>query len=80
MQDARHEDMARKAYKMLAALHSECGEIIKAFEEMGQIERESRNLQDQVDAEITKETATKLDRVLADIEQVKKEIAALIQK
>lgn len=72
--------MARKAYKLLAALHSECGEIIKAATELGAIERECRNLQDQIEAEKTKETAAKLERVNADIEQVKKETAMLLQQ
>lgn len=44
------------------------------------LERESRNLQEQVDAEIAKETAIKLDRVTADLEQVRKETALLLKQ
>lgn len=46
---------------------------------MGLLERESRNLQEQVDGEVAKETAVKLDRVTADLEQVRKETALLLK-
>lgn len=61
-------------------MHSECSDIIKAVTELGLLERESRNLQEQVDAEMAKGTAVKLDRVTADLEQVKKESALLLKQ
>lgn len=64
----------------MAALRAECGDIIKAVTELGLLERESRNLQEQVDGEMAKETAVKLDRVAADLEQVKKETAMLLKQ
>lgn len=79
-QDARHDEMARKAYKLLAALHSECGDIIKIATEIGTVQREARNLEDQIEVEMAKGTAAKLERVLADIEQVEKETALLLEK
>lgn len=66
--------MSRKAYKLLAALHNDCGEIIQAITEMGVIERESRNLQEQIDIEVSKATGVSLERVNADIQNIKKEI------
>ncbi|XP_018336686.1 coiled-coil domain-containing protein 22 homolog [Agrilus planipennis] len=71
--DAKREETARKAYKLLATLHSECNQIVQTVTDLGVMEREARNLQDQVDIELSRETASKLERVLYDLSEVKKE-------
>lgn len=72
--------MARKAYKLLATLHTDCGEVVQAVTDLGLVERECRNLQEQVDAELAREISTKLERVNADLAEVKKETTALIKQ
>ncbi|XP_017774067.1 PREDICTED: coiled-coil domain-containing protein 22 [Nicrophorus vespilloides] len=71
--DAKYDEVSRKAYKLLATLHINCDGIIQTVNDLGFIERESRNLQDQIDAELDKDMATKLERVNADIVELRKE-------
>lgn len=47
-QDAKTDDCARRSYKMLVALHSDCESIYRTVEEIGGIFREIRELEDQV--------------------------------
>lgn len=47
-QDAKRDETARKAYKLLATLHSDCSELVQMVEETGAIVREIRDLEEQV--------------------------------
>ncbi|KAJ8949666.1 hypothetical protein NQ314_008127 [Rhamnusium bicolor] len=76
--DAKHDETARKAYKLLAALRDECSCILKAVNDLGLAERESRNLQEQIETEKSKDFAVKLDRVCSDLEQIQKETQLLL--
>ncbi|CAH0560840.1 unnamed protein product [Brassicogethes aeneus] len=78
-QDAKEDETARKAYKLLAALRDECSGILKAVEDLGLSERESRNLQEQVETEKVKDIGKKLERVNQDLEQMKKETNILLK-
>lgn len=69
--------MARKGYKLLAALRDEFNTILKAISDVGQIERECRNLQEQMDTEKSKEIGAKLNKVNADLLQIQKETESL---
>lgn len=80
LQDAKQDETARKAYKLLANLHNDCSQILQAISNLGLAERESRNLQEQVEAEINKEIGAKLERVQNDLQEVRKETALLIKK
>jgi hypothetical protein len=46
--DARSNETSRRAYKLLATLHSDCNEIVNLVEETGAIVREIRDLEEQV--------------------------------
>ena len=48
LQDAKRDEVSRRAYKLLATLHSDCSELVKMVEETGANVRESRDLEDQV--------------------------------
>lgn len=63
----------------MAALRDEFNIILKAISDMGQIERECRNLQDQIEIEISKEIGVKLERVSADLLQLQKETQSLMK-
>ncbi|XP_018580090.1 coiled-coil domain-containing protein 22 homolog [Anoplophora glabripennis] len=78
--DAKHDETARRAYKLLATLRDECSSILKAVSDLGLAERESRNLQEQIETEKSKEVAAKLNRVYTDLEQIQKETQILLKQ
>lgn len=53
--------------------------ILKAVSNVGLIERECRNLQEQIDTEKAKNIGTKLERVKADILLIQKETEMLMK-
>lgn len=46
--DAKSNEASRKAYKLLATLHSDCAELVTLVEETGATVREIRDLEEQV--------------------------------
>uniref|UniRef100_A0A8C3UTN0 Coiled-coil domain-containing protein 22 n=1 Tax=Catharus ustulatus TaxID=91951 RepID=A0A8C3UTN0_CATUS len=46
--DAKRDEVVRKAYKYLAALHENCAQLIQTIEDTGTIQREIRDLEEQV--------------------------------
>lgn len=78
-QDAKQEDTARRSYKLLVALRDEFNITLKAVSDVGQIEREIRNLQEQIDSENAKEIGVKLERVESDLLQIQKETQSLMK-
>ncbi|XP_065158539.1 coiled-coil domain-containing protein 22 homolog [Atheta coriaria] len=71
--DAKFDEVARRSYKLLATLHMDCEAIVQAVSDVGLMERECRNVEEQIDAESNREVATKLKRVMNDIEQLRNE-------
>ncbi|KAJ7376865.1 Coiled-coil domain-containing protein 22 [Desmophyllum pertusum] len=78
--DAKKDESCRKAYKYLASLHENCKELIQSVEETGLIVREIRDLEDQIEMESQKNTATNLERISADFKQMKEENNTLTKK
>lgn len=75
--DARTNEASRKAYKLLATLHSDCSELVSLVEETGATIREIRDLEEQIDTELAKNVGGNLERITADLKQMKQETAAL---
>ncbi|XP_051169001.1 coiled-coil domain-containing protein 22 [Leptopilina boulardi] len=75
--DARTNEASRKAYKLLATLHSDCSELVNLVEETGASVREIRDLEEQIDSESTKNVGANLERITADLMQMKQETAIL---
>lgn len=75
--DARTNEASRKAYKLLATLHSDCNELVSLVEETGATIREIRDLEEQIDSESAKNVGANLERITADLKQMKQESAAL---
>ncbi|XP_071452472.1 coiled-coil domain-containing protein 22 homolog [Hetaerina americana] len=75
--DAKKDETARKAYKLLATLHSDCSDIVRMVEETGATVREIRDLEDQIQTEEAKSVASNLERITADLKQMRQESAAL---
>ncbi|XP_076761464.1 coiled-coil domain-containing protein 22 homolog [Xylocopa sonorina] len=78
--DARTNEASRKAYKLLATLHSDCSELVSLVEETGATVREIRDLEEQNDSEATKNVGANLERITADLKQMKQETAELTAK
>ena len=62
-----------QSYKLLVSIHSDFSRIIKTLEEMGNLKRLSRDLEDKLELEKGKNVEGKLDRLRADLLQMKKE-------
>ncbi|XP_012233025.2 coiled-coil domain-containing protein 22 homolog [Linepithema humile] len=75
--DARTNEASKKAYKLLATLHSEFNELVSLVEETGATIREIRDLEEQIDTESAKNVGANLERITADLKQMKQETAAL---
>ncbi|XP_069703325.1 coiled-coil domain-containing protein 22 homolog [Periplaneta americana] len=75
--DAKKDETARRAYKLLATLHSDCGELVQMVEETGATIREIRDLEEQIETESVKNVGANLERISADLRQMKQETAAL---
>ncbi|XP_012254976.2 coiled-coil domain-containing protein 22 homolog isoform X2 [Athalia rosae] len=75
--DAKTNDASRKAYKLLATLHSDCGELVTLVEETGATVREIRDLEEQIDSESAKNVGANLERITADLKQMQQETATL---
>ncbi|KAF5302283.1 hypothetical protein FQA39_LY10322 [Lamprigera yunnana] len=78
--DAKRDTMARSAYKLLATLHNDCGDVVQAVTNLGLVERECRTVQEQIEAELAREISSKLERLNKDILEMRKENATLITK
>lgn len=50
--DAKMNEASKKAYKLLATLHSDCNELVNLVTETGATVREIRDLEEQVDDRI----------------------------
>lgn len=61
-------------------MHTEYGEVVRASTDLGSIIRESRNLQEQVDTEEAREIGARLERVMADLNQVRSETLTLMNQ
>ncbi|KAF7266793.1 coiled-coil domain-containing protein 22 homolog isoform X2 [Rhynchophorus ferrugineus] len=75
--DCKQNETARKAYKLLAALREECNGILQAVIDVGQAEREFRNLEEQVETECNKEVKDKLEKAQSDLKEIQNEIKLL---
>lgn len=75
--DAKTDESCKQAYKSLAGLHENCSSLVNTVEETGNIMREIRDLEDQVEAEQRKNMAANLARISADYDQIRKENAQL---
>lgn len=75
--DAKKDESARKAYKLLATLQADCNQLVAMVEETGAIVREIRELEEQIEIESVKNVGANLERISSDLRQMKQESAAL---
>ncbi|XP_037267335.1 coiled-coil domain-containing protein 22 [Falco rusticolus] len=78
--DAKRDEVVRKAYKYLAALHENCAQLIRTIEDTGTIQREIRDLEEQIEGEMSAKPPTNLDRILSDCRALREENALLVAR
>jgi len=78
--DAKKDDNVRQAYKYLVALHDGCNQLITTVQQTGSIVREIRELEQQIDKELTKNAEENLKKIIRDYKEMKKENQQLIKQ
>jgi len=68
---AQTDETARRIYKYLISLHSDCNEILRLVEEAGTLSREIKALEEQNETESRKNTRSKLKQMQSDLEQIR---------
>lgn len=71
--NAKKDEHAKKAYKLLVTLHSDCAELIAAISETGAVKREIRDLEDQIENERSRNTAANLAQISRDLVEMQSE-------
>ncbi|XP_052738182.1 coiled-coil domain-containing protein 22 [Bicyclus anynana] len=71
--DAKRDDQAKKAYKLLALLHSECNTIVTLVNDTGILSRDIIDLEDNIKAEKSKRTEDILQKIQLDLSKLKNE-------
>lgn len=66
---AKHDLHAKQAYKFLASLHASCNEICDLVSRSGQMSKETRDLEVQIDRERMRNVAASLEKITTDIQQ-----------
>lgn len=70
MQTNKKDEYSKKAYKLLISLHTEFSELIALIENTGSIQREIRDLEDQIDNERQHNVHLKLEQITKDLEMI----------
>lgn len=78
--DVTRDDVSRKAYKYLVNLHTDCNEIVKVVTETGNLKKEMKNLEEQIDLLCNKNIGENLLQIQKDILHMKNESNALEQQ
>ncbi|XP_072942230.1 coiled-coil domain-containing protein 22 homolog [Epargyreus clarus] len=71
--DAKKDDQAKKAYKLLALLHSECNTIVSLVNDTGMLARDVVDLEDNIKAEKSKKTEDILQKIQLDLAKIQNE-------
>ncbi|CAK1578299.1 unnamed protein product [Parnassius mnemosyne] len=77
--DAKKDDQAKKAYKLLALLHSECNTIVTLVNETGNLAREIVDLEDNIKAEKSKRTEDILQKIQLDLTKLQNESIIMVK-
>lgn len=79
-QTAKRDEHTKKAYKLLATLHADCGDLVTLVQETGSVMREVRDIEDQIENEKVRHVSENLKRITADLKLVEKEGGELLDK
>ncbi|KAI5744903.1 hypothetical protein M8J76_006415 [Diaphorina citri] len=78
--DVSRDEMSRKAYKYLVTLHTDCNDIVKVVTEIGNLKKEMKNLEEQIDLLCSKNIGENLLQIQKDIQHMKSESTALVNQ
>eukprot|EP00163_Fabomonas_tropica_P031331 TRINITY_DN7416_c0_g1_i1.p1 TRINITY_DN7416_c0_g1~~TRINITY_DN7416_c0_g1_i1.p1 ORF type:complete len:662 (+),score=184.03 TRINITY_DN7416_c0_g1_i1:141-1988(+) len=78
--DANKDPAAKQAYKSLAELHDKFGQLVDHVAETGNLTNEARDLEIKRDLLLSRNTGINMERIQADLKQIKGENAQLIAK
>ncbi|XP_022212247.2 coiled-coil domain-containing protein 22 homolog [Drosophila obscura] len=76
-QSAKHDLHAKKAYKLLAQLHANCSELVECVALTGNVTKQIRELEVQIDGEKLKNVLTSLQQITGDIQKFELHIQEL---
>ncbi|XP_060653320.1 coiled-coil domain-containing protein 22 homolog [Drosophila nasuta] len=76
-QSAKHDLHAKKAYKLLAQLHAHCSELVECVTNTGNVSKEIRELEVQIDGEKLKNVLISLQQITGDIQKFEQHIQEL---
>ncbi|BFF99320.1 coiled-coil domain-containing protein 22 homolog [Drosophila madeirensis] len=76
-QSAKHDLHAKKAYKLLAQLHANCTELVECVALTGNVTKQIRELEVQIDGEKLKNVLTSLQQITGDIQKFEQHIQEL---
>uniref|UniRef100_A0A915L3V7 Coiled-coil domain-containing protein 22 homolog n=1 Tax=Romanomermis culicivorax TaxID=13658 RepID=A0A915L3V7_ROMCU len=79
-EDAKKDDCIKRAYRTFVNIHELCAEISADIESTGQILREIRDLEDQIDLEKQNEMDKKLENLVSDLCEIRNENETLERK
>lgn len=71
--DAKKDDQAKKAYKLLALLHSECNTIVSLVNDTGALARDIVDLEENIKTETAKRTEDTLRKIHLDLTKMQEE-------
>ncbi|XP_063636280.1 coiled-coil domain-containing protein 22 [Cydia splendana] len=71
--DAKKDDQAKKAYKLLALLHSECNTIVSLVNDTGTFARDIVDIEDNIKTEKAKRTEDTLEKIHLDLNRMQEE-------
>ncbi|KAJ8726953.1 hypothetical protein PYW08_015350 [Mythimna loreyi] len=71
--DAKKDDQAKKAYKLLALLHSECNTIVSLVNDTGTLARDIVDLEENIKTETAKRTEDTLRKIQLDLTKIQEE-------
>ena len=75
--DAKKDDQAKKAYKLLALLHSECNTIVSLVNDMGSLQRDIVDLEENIKTETAKRTEDTLKKFSLILQNCNKKVEHL---
>lgn len=76
-QNAKKDELSKKAYKLLATLHSDCVQLIQMVQDTGNVQREVRDLEDQIETENDRNITVNLKQITDDLKMLDAEASEL---
>lgn len=76
--DAKQSEVNKKVYKLFVNINSDYEKMLESLEQTSQLDRECRDLEDQVDLEVQNKVSDNMAKVMDDLKQVKQENQQLI--